>query len=244
MNPELRKCFIDSIEYLRKMDFFQDYSNLTSEKILDKILSREMDYETQWFVEKWPEEEQRKGRKEGRTHGQILKEWIEESREHEEYWMKASSFEVDLKMASFDIKRVFVEDPETVIEEGMCKMLLKKLSRISRGVFNPSYIKEEILEWRGNPPPALKAVLGEWCHHVGCIFKVYFEFKGKEQMAEFYSDGDFLYMDPAIKMMNELIKDTGYQYYHIYDLDYITYAVFSNDEAEKMTKRGWKIYLP
>lgn len=39
MNPELRKRFVDSLDYLRKMDFFKDYSNLTSEEILEKIFN-------------------------------------------------------------------------------------------------------------------------------------------------------------------------------------------------------------
>jgi hypothetical protein len=43
MNPELRKRFIDSINCLRRMGFFQDYSNLTSEEILEKIFSGETD---------------------------------------------------------------------------------------------------------------------------------------------------------------------------------------------------------
>jgi len=30
MKPELRKRFIDSLGYLRKMGFFEDYSNLSS----------------------------------------------------------------------------------------------------------------------------------------------------------------------------------------------------------------------
>jgi hypothetical protein len=37
MKPELRKRLIDSIEYLRKMGFFEDYSNLTSNEIYRRI---------------------------------------------------------------------------------------------------------------------------------------------------------------------------------------------------------------
>jgi hypothetical protein len=39
MKPELRKRLIDSIEFLRKMGFFQDYSSLHSEEILEKIFN-------------------------------------------------------------------------------------------------------------------------------------------------------------------------------------------------------------
>ncbi|MGC8831671.1 MAG: hypothetical protein ACP5PQ_03730 [Thermoproteota archaeon] len=51
MDPGLRKRLIDSMEYLRKMDFFKDYSNLTSEEILEMIFNGEIDYSTQWFLE-------------------------------------------------------------------------------------------------------------------------------------------------------------------------------------------------
>lgn len=37
VNLELRKRFVDSIEHIRKMDFFKDHSNLSSVKILEKI---------------------------------------------------------------------------------------------------------------------------------------------------------------------------------------------------------------
>ncbi|MEM2088863.1 MAG: hypothetical protein QXF52_09390 [Thermoproteota archaeon] len=242
MNPELRKRFVGSIEYLRKMDFFKDYSNLSSEEILERIFRGEIDYGVDWFVEEWPEEKWRKER----THGQILKEWIEKSKEHEEYWMKASDFKVDLEMASFDIKRIFIEDPEAVIREGICKMLLKKLSRISRGVFNPRYIKEEILEWDEEPPPALKEEFGDqYSRYGGFVFKVYFEFREREHLVEFYSIRDYLHMNPAMKRINELIKDTGYQYYRLHDdIEDITFVVFSNDEVEKLKERGWRLSLP
>lgn len=34
---DIRKRFINSIEYLRKLGFFEEYSNLTSEEIFEKI---------------------------------------------------------------------------------------------------------------------------------------------------------------------------------------------------------------
>ncbi|MBO3810213.1 MAG: hypothetical protein FGF50_11570 [Candidatus Brockarchaeota archaeon] len=229
MRPELRKRFIDSLDYLRKMDFFKDYSDLTSEEILERIFSGEISYETQWFVETWPKKEREK---EG-AYG-----WSPE--EHEDYWMKASVFEVDEEVTFFDVKRVFVEAPKAVIEKGMCRILLKKLARISRDVFNPRYIREEMVEWDEKPPPAL----GEACFTEGWIFRILFEFRGKEHLVEFYSDGKYLFMNPAVKMINELIKDTGYQYYAIHN-EYIVYGVFSEDEAEKLKReRGWKLSLP
>ncbi|MBO3842933.1 MAG: hypothetical protein FGF48_11065 [Candidatus Brockarchaeota archaeon] len=234
MRSELRKRFIDSIEYLRKMDFFKDYSDLTSEEILEKIFEGEIDYEVHWFVETWPEEEQRKERG---TRGRYLRESLEE---REDYWMNASDFKVDEELSFFDVHRVFVEDTKAVIRKGMCEILLRKLARISRDVFNPRYIREEMLKWE-EPPPAL----GKAYFSGGWIFRILFEFRGKEHLVEFYSDGKYLFMNPAIKMINELIKDTGYQYYHIPDFDYTVYGVFSEDEAVKLKReRGWKLYLP
>jgi hypothetical protein len=37
MNPVLKKRFIDSIEYLRKMGFFEDCANLTSNEIYRRV---------------------------------------------------------------------------------------------------------------------------------------------------------------------------------------------------------------
>ncbi len=48
INPELKKRFVDSIEYFRKMDSFQKYSRLSSEEILDRILRGWMEYKYWW----------------------------------------------------------------------------------------------------------------------------------------------------------------------------------------------------
>ncbi|MBO3753996.1 MAG: hypothetical protein FGF53_03850, partial [Candidatus Brockarchaeota archaeon] len=147
-------------------------------------------------------------------------------------------------VASFDIKRIFIEDPKTVVRKGICKMLHMKLARISRGAFNSRYIKGELIKWE-KPPPVLRAALGKWCSpYGGFIFKVCFEFGGKEHQAEFYSNWKYLYMVPLIERINELIKDTGYQYYGLHNEDIIL-VVLREDEAEKLKKeRGWALYLP
>ncbi|MBO3839626.1 MAG: hypothetical protein QXN75_01855 [Thermoproteota archaeon] len=234
MNPELRRRFVNSIEYLRRMDFFNDYSNLSSEEIFDKILTGEIDYSTQWFVEKWPEEEQKKKREEGWTYGQILKKSLEERKEHMEYWMKASDSRIDLEMAFFDRKRVFVEDWEIEASDGMGISLMKKLARIARGLFNPTDIREE---WERN------IRIRGYDEKVRC--KVFFKFRGEEHSVDFTNHGEVLITDPAVKKINELISDTGYQYYRLHnDIDYIVYAVFSNEEVEKLKERRWELSLP
>ncbi|MEM2049657.1 MAG: hypothetical protein QXU11_04175 [Thermoproteota archaeon] len=250
IDPRLEKRFVNSIEYLRKMDFFKDYSNLSSKEIFERILNGEMDYETKWFAEKWSEEERKWERKllkkmlGAETHGQFLKESLESSTE---YWMKASEYEVDFEIARFDIYRVFLEDPETVIKDGICEAIVKKLARVSRGFFSPTDIKGEILDWRDEPPPELKQELKGLISPQGYIFKVNFKFRGKEYVAEFYSNADYLYMDLFVRKVNELIKDTGYQYYwpRYLHIEYLVYMVFSEDEARKLKKeRNWKLSLP
>jgi hypothetical protein len=233
MKTELKKRLINSIDFLRGMDFFKDHSNLSSEEILEKIFNGEIDYETQWFVE-----EESKRRSKERSHGAYFKERLDE---HEKEYMKKSTAEIDRDIAFFDAQRTFVEDLETVIRRGIAICLVKKLARISRGIFQFTDIREEILEWRGKPPSALrKSYFGKGCH-----FKAYFWFKGDEQMLEFYSDADFLYLDSAIRKINELIKDTGYRYYSPFNVDYLNYVVLSKEEVEKLMKeRGWRLFLP
>ncbi|MEM3712893.1 MAG: hypothetical protein QXR97_05095 [Thermoproteota archaeon] len=245
MNPELRKRFVDSIEYLREMGFFQDYHNLSSEEILDKILKGEINYKDQWFIEKdiekmgekyWEER-----RREGRTYGQFLKKSLEEQEEH---WIKASDSKVDLEMVFFDTKRVFIEDPETIVAKDMGIALMKKLARISKGVFNPTGMRESWSKWRGKPPPEVKKYFyrnyGYWNK---C--SVFFKLGGEKYAVDFYCGGDRLLADLAVKKINELIKDTGYQYYRLHgEIEGIVYTVFSNDEVEKLKKKGWLISLP
>ncbi len=52
IDPGLERRFVSSIEYLRRMNFFKEYFDLTSEEIFEKILNGEIDYETKWFAEK------------------------------------------------------------------------------------------------------------------------------------------------------------------------------------------------
>ncbi|NHV99883.1 MAG: hypothetical protein HA496_09625 [Thaumarchaeota archaeon] len=50
-------------------------------------------------------------------------------------------------MVLFDNKRFIVQDWRIVPDEGIGVGLFKKLVRISRGVFNPTDIREEFSEW-------------------------------------------------------------------------------------------------
>ena len=73
-------------------------------------------------------------------------------------------------------------------KRGMGIALVKKLARISRGIFNPTSIREEVSKWskrEGKVPSVVKL----WKHSSGwgsCI-KVFFEFRGREHVGEFYT---------------------------------------------------------
>ncbi len=97
----------------------------------------------------------------------------------------------------------------------------------------------------GETPSGVEGGVGEMVFpYGGFIFKVCFEFGGKEHLAEFYNNWKYLYMVPLIERINELIKDTGYQYYGLHNEDIIL-VVLREDEAEKLKKeRGWALYLP
>ncbi|MGB9709728.1 hypothetical protein [Infirmifilum uzonense] len=240
VNPELRKRFVNSIEYLRKMEFFKDYSELSSEEILDKIFSGEIDYESQWFVEETRDEQGEEYIKKvwkKTPRGVILREWVERDKE---YWMKRSEYEVDLELASFDKNRIFIEAVETIVSENIGIYLMRRLTRISRGVFTPADLREEEWsEWEGEAPPNVKKYVyssyGDWTR-----IRVSFKFRNKEHAADFFCNRDYLVMGPAVEEINELIKDTGYQYYELPD-EYFYFIVLTQDEAERLRKeRGWK----
>lgn len=121
VNPEIRRRFVDSIEYLRKMDFFQDYSNLSSEEILDKIFGGGINYKYRWREELDEEPVLLRGR--------VLKEAIEKD---EDLWMKSSDAEIDYWIIPFDTKRTIREKLETSFSEETGVVILNGLVRISK----------------------------------------------------------------------------------------------------------------
>ncbi|MEM3659685.1 MAG: hypothetical protein QXU11_04645 [Thermoproteota archaeon] len=80
-----------SLDYLREMDFFKDYSNLSSEELLKKIFRDEIIYASSWWYEEpcssFPEIP------EPIPHGFYLLDDIEKNQKD---WMKKSVFEIDL----------------------------------------------------------------------------------------------------------------------------------------------------
>ncbi len=227
MKTELKKRLINSIDFLRETGFFKDRSNLSSEEILEKIFNGEIDFSVLWYLD--GEEGMRK-RREWRikSSGTILKEHVVE---YEEEYMKKSDAEIDCELAPFDTKRFFIESSEIEAVKGMGIALIKKLARISRGIFNPTDVREE-WNWRYN-------VRGD----VRC--RVFFKFREKEHYVDFTSYGQALVMEPAVWKINELIKDTRYQYYSVFIPDlWINYVVLTEEEAEKLKERGWKLSLP
>ncbi|MBO3842106.1 MAG: hypothetical protein FGF48_06780 [Candidatus Brockarchaeota archaeon] len=218
VNPKIKKRLIDSLDYLRKMDFFKDYSNLTSEEILEKIFNNEINYACAWWYE---EPRSHFPIPESDPHGSDLLENIGMYLKH---WMKKSNFEIDRSLIPFDTKRVMHEAVETWIDDNMGIAILKRLARISRGVFQPTNISSRWMfqgryKWK--------------------IQEVGFDFKGKRYSIQIVLRHDFL-EDIGLRELNKLIEDTEYQYYQVED-DYITVGVLTKEEAEKLKKeRGWK----
>ncbi|MBO3842120.1 MAG: hypothetical protein FGF48_06865 [Candidatus Brockarchaeota archaeon] len=216
MNPKLKKRLVDSIEYLRKMDFFQDYSDLTSEEILNKIFNGEINYSHEW----WEEREEPKSQI---PHGILLKQSLVE---YEKDWMKESDAEIDGAVMVFDTKRVMVEEAETIPDDEMGEAILERLARISRGVFQPTNINSR---W-------LTPLQSKWS-----IQEISFDFKGKRHSIEIALMLDYI-EDMGLRELNELIKDTGYQYYQVKrgDMAHIIVVVLTEEEANKLEKeRDW-----
>jgi len=233
LNPKIRRRLINSMRFLRKMGFFEDYSDLSSGEILEKIFSGEIDYAINWEDRLWDEPK-----------SAFLKKALEK---HEEEFLKRKIAEIDYDLVLFDNKRFVVQDWKIVPDEGMGVGLFKKLVRISRGVFNPTDIREEFSEWnreKGDDklPPLVKKQLPD-LHNWGTYVKVFFKFRGKEHLGEFYTNGKYLHTDPLVEKINELIRDTGYQYYSI-AIEDINYFVASKEEAKRLKRRGWRLHYP
>ncbi|MBO3798904.1 MAG: hypothetical protein QXU11_11075 [Thermoproteota archaeon] len=212
MKPELRKRFVDSIEYLRKMDFFQDYSNISSEEILERIFNGEINY-TFW----WEELEEEPARR----RGVVAKRSIEEN---ECLWMKLNDTRIDYYMIPFDTKRVIKEDPETAMfTKEMGIILLNRLAKISRGIFQPTNVSSR---WTTEPKY-------KWS-----VQEVSFDFKGKRYVIQIVLEHDY-FMDLGLEELNGIIKDTGYQYYLLSD-EMIIVVMLTREEAQKLKReRGW-----
>jgi len=89
------------------MGFFEDYSSLSSEEILEKIFNGEIDYEDAWWIDR---EIRKSPREPEHSEGRLL---IWSLREHENIWLKSRDAEFDYWIAPFDIKgylRIFGDD--------------------------------------------------------------------------------------------------------------------------------------
>ncbi len=222
VNLKIKKRLIDSLDYLRGMDFFQEYSDLASEEILERIFNGEINYPCSWCCEE-PGVFSKKP--EPILHGPLLLGSIED---RQKYWMKKSDFEIDRSLIPFDTKRVIVEDAETSIDDNIGMVLLKRLARISRGVFQPTNIS-----WRWLTPKRSKWLVQE----------VSFDFKGERHSIEIVLQYDYI-QDMGLEELNELIEKTGYQYYRVKD-EYIIIVVLTKDEVKRLEdERGWKLYSP
>lgn len=124
----------------------------------------------------------------------------------------------------FDTKKVMVEETEAWIDDGMGEAILRRIARISGGIFQPTSIS-----WRWLTPAGSK-----WS-----IQEVSFDFKGRRHRAELALRHDYI-EDMGLREINELIEDTGYQYYSVKD-EWIIIVILRKEEAEKLRReRGWE----
>ncbi|MEM2058772.1 MAG: hypothetical protein QXZ66_07340 [Thermoproteota archaeon] len=137
--------------------------------------------------------------------------------------MKSSDAEIDHWIIPFDTKRTVEEKLETIPDKEMGIVILNRLAKISRNVFQPMNISSKWLTPLGS----------KWS-----VQEVSFEFKGKRYSIEIVLRYDYI-VDMGLRELNELIGDTGYKYYQIEDED-ITVVVLTEEEVKKLRKeRGW-----
>jgi len=186
----VRERFINSIEYLRKLGFFEEYSDLTPDEILERIMGKH-----------------------------FLKE-VDEDR----HWVEKSSVEIDTIMAYKDKKRTLNWYVEISLSPGFAIRMMNELAGISRGIFQPTNMREEWLTEKSR----------------GC--NVIFTYRSKEYLLPFLTGSGFLRMWHVIDEINKMIEDTGYQYYEILGfMDEMVLVLLTEKEAEKLIKeRGWR----
>ncbi|MEM2584489.1 MAG: hypothetical protein QXP99_03045 [Thermoproteota archaeon] len=162
------------------MDFFKDYSNISSEEILDKILGEEIKYSISWWGE------------EGLLHSGTVMDFYDRER----YWTKASDFEIDRELIRFDSKRVILEEVETVIDAKMGIAILNRLARISRGVFQPTNVSSRWLTPEG-PKWQIQEVSFDFKgkrHSIDIALKYdYIEDMGLEELNDLIEDTGYRY---------------------------------------------------
>lgn len=108
-----RKRFIESVEYLRKMNFFEEYHNLTSEEIFEKLNARM----PPGYLESKEVEEEWKKRSIFEADRYVA------IHDNKRVWAK------DVEIGVF--------------YPGVCTEILKDVAAVSRGVFEPANIKEK-----------------------------------------------------------------------------------------------------
>jgi hypothetical protein len=228
-----KRRIISSLDRLRRLGFFEDYSNLTSEELFEKIRNGELGRE---WPGPWESIEEAKrllvGARDlvedgGKTRILTTEETAEkEYKESIEEWMKKDDFDIDAEVMAYDTKRVILEDVETSSYRGFGLEFLQRLVQISRGAFNPTDIREE---WH-------EIVMKD---HLHTYIPVRFKFRGKEHLIKFLFRDDYMYLEPAVGRINELIKDTGYQYYIDHADVMMAFLIVLTEEEVKMLMEGF-----
>jgi hypothetical protein len=232
-----KRRIISSLDRLRRLGFFEDYSNLTSEELFEKIRNGELGRE---WPGPWESIEEAKrllvGARDlvedgGKTRILTTEETAEkEYKDTIERLMELADFEIDYAMMMYDTKRVIKRSAEVKPEyRGRGLEFFEELVRISRGMFNPDEVKEEMW-W--------ESILKEDEHGYESLhtyIPIRFKFRGKEYLVKILFKDECMYPDIAVKQINELIKDTGYQYYISYQYEDILLLMLTEEEAKKLT---------
>jgi len=136
-------------------------------------------------------------------------------------------------VASEDRNRVWWGfDRDEIPNPGVGLEILSGLARISRGVFQPTNVREEcrIIEDK------------EFGLDTGYC-RLYFAYEGRGRMLEFlWSVKDGWEFERAMNHLNEIIRHTGYQYYQIDHPGLHIFVVLRPGEARKLNaERDWRL---
>ena len=150
-----------------------------------------------------------------------------------EYWRKESDFDIDRYVIIKDKKRIWEGfDYDELPNPGVGLDYLNGLASISRGVFQPTNVREE---YKLDKDRETGLDVG-YC-------RVYFTYRGKDMMLEFsWNEVHRWQFGHAMNELNWMIQHTGYRYYRIRHPDMSLFIVLKPEEAKKLRKeRGWKL---
>ncbi|MEM2921926.1 MAG: hypothetical protein QXF26_06385 [Candidatus Bathyarchaeia archaeon] len=223
----VKKRLIASLNRLRGLGFFEGHKNLTSEELFERIRRGELGGEWSGPWESIEEASKNTG------YWVVVprpEEIVKRNREALDWFTELTDLEIDYLMMEYDMKKVIKRGAEVKPEyRGKGLEFFGELLRISRGFFNPDEAKEE--KW-------WESILKEDEHGYECLhtyIPIRIKFKGREHLIKILFKDEYMYPIAAVGQINELIKDTGYQYYTDYHYEGILFIMLTEEEARKLT---------